>query len=174
VKFLLRDRDSRFTRVFDAVFAADGIRILTSPPQAPRANAICERMIGTLRRELLDRTLIVNERHLRRIIVIYPQHFNTVRPHRALAQLAPAQAETQPPQVTNLAHHQIRRRPILKGSPASTRSPLDSTRAAANPQAQPKIQYRAPQVRSWDVTGVGGHAAGPLNEDAAPMAPVAR
>jgi transposase InsO family protein len=54
ITFLLRDRDSRFTRAFDAVFTADGIRILTSPPGAPRANAVCERMIGTLRRELLD------------------------------------------------------------------------------------------------------------------------
>jgi putative transposase len=60
LKFLLRDRDSRFTGGFDAVFAADGIRILISPPQARRANAICERMIGTLRRELLDRILIVS------------------------------------------------------------------------------------------------------------------
>lgn len=64
VKFLLRDRDFRFTRSFDAVFAADSIQILISPPGAPRANAICERLIGTLRRELLDRMLIVNERHL--------------------------------------------------------------------------------------------------------------
>jgi putative transposase len=64
IKFLLRDRDCRFTRTFDAVFAADGIQILTSPPRAPRANAICERMIGTLRRELIDRTLIVNEHPL--------------------------------------------------------------------------------------------------------------
>jgi putative transposase len=96
VKFLLRDRDSRFTRPFDAVFAADGIRILTSPPRASRANAICERMIGTLRRELLDRILIVNERHLRRILAVYLQHFTVARPHRTLAQLTPAQAETQP------------------------------------------------------------------------------
>jgi putative transposase len=88
----------RFTTAFDVVFAADGIRILTSPPRAPRANAICERMIGTLRRELLDRILIVNERHLRWILVVYLQHFNTARPHRTLGQLAPAQAETQPPQ----------------------------------------------------------------------------
>jgi putative transposase len=51
-------------------FAADNIRILTSPPGAPRANAICERLIGTLRRELLDRILIVNERHLRRILTV--------------------------------------------------------------------------------------------------------
>jgi transposase InsO family protein len=112
VKFLLRDRDSRFTRAFDAVFAADGIRILTSPP---RANAICERMIGTLRRELLDRILIVNEHHLRQILTTYLHHFNAARPHRALAQLAPAQAETQPPHVINLAGHQVHRRPILDG-----------------------------------------------------------
>jgi transposase InsO family protein len=63
VKFLLRDRDSRFTTAFDAVFVAEGIRIVRSPPQAPRANAICERMVGTLRRELLDRILIVNVGH---------------------------------------------------------------------------------------------------------------
>ena len=115
VKFLLRDRDSRFTGAFDAVFAAEGIRILISPPRAPRANVICERMIGTLRRELLDRILIVNERHLRRILTDYLHHFNAARPHRALAQLAPAQAETQPPHRINLADHQIHRRPILDG-----------------------------------------------------------
>lgn len=60
VKFLIRDRAGQFTASFDAVFTAAGIRILLSPPQAPRANAICERMIGTLRRELFDRLLIVN------------------------------------------------------------------------------------------------------------------
>ena len=115
VKFVLRDRDSRFSRAFDAVFAADDIRTLTSPPQAPRANAICERMIGTLRRELLDKILIVNERHLRRIPTVYPHHFNTARPHRTLGQLAPVQAETQSPPVINLADHQVHHRPILGG-----------------------------------------------------------
>jgi putative transposase len=115
MKFLLRDRDSQFTKAFDAVFAAEGIRILTSPSGAPRANAICERMIGTLRRELLDRILIVNERHLRRILTVYLHHFNAARPHRALAHLAQAPAETQPPHMINLAGHQIRRKPILDG-----------------------------------------------------------
>jgi transposase InsO family protein len=115
LKVLLRDRDSRFTTAFDGVFAADGIRILLSPPGAPRANAICERMIGTLRRELLDKVLIVNERHLRRILTVYLHHFNTARPHRTLGQLAPAQAETGPPPVVNLADGQVRRRPILDG-----------------------------------------------------------
>ena len=66
VKFLIRDRAGQFTSSFDAVLTAEGIRILASPPQAPRANAICERIVGTLRRELLDRLLIVNEHHLRR------------------------------------------------------------------------------------------------------------
>jgi transposase InsO family protein len=94
VKFLIRDRAGQFTTSFDAVFQADGIRILASPPQAPRANAICERMIGTLRRELLDRLLIVNEHHLRQALTEYLQHYNAARPHRALGQLTPAQVGT--------------------------------------------------------------------------------
>jgi transposase InsO family protein len=94
VKFLIRDRAGQFTGSFDAVFTADGIRILASPPQAPRANAICERIIGTLRRELLDRLLIVNEHQLRQVLTEYLRHYNAARPHRALDQLAPAQAET--------------------------------------------------------------------------------
>jgi len=88
VKFLIRDRAGQFTSSFDAVFTAEGIRILASPPQAPRANAICERMIGTLRRELFDRLLIVNEHHLRRVLTEYMAHYNTARPHRALGQHA--------------------------------------------------------------------------------------
>jgi putative transposase len=70
IKFLLRDRNCGFTEAFDAVFAAEGIRVLISLPGAPRANAICERLIATLRRELLDRILIVNEGHLRRILTV--------------------------------------------------------------------------------------------------------
>ena len=77
VKFLIRDRAGQFISSFDAVFAAEGIRILASPPQAPRANAICERIIATLRRELLDRVLIVNEQHLRAILTEYLQHSTT-------------------------------------------------------------------------------------------------
>ncbi len=115
LKFLLQDRDSRFTRGFDAVFAADGIRILTSPPRAPRANATCERMIGTLRSELLDRVLIMNECHLRKVLTTYLHHFNEARPHRALAQLTPTQTDTQPPHVINLVDYQVNRRPILDG-----------------------------------------------------------
>jgi transposase InsO family protein len=113
-KFLLRDRDSRFTTAFDAIFATEGIRILRSPSQAPRANAICERMIGTLRRELLDRVLILNER-LRRVVAVYLSHFNACRPHRSLGQLAPAQVETGTPEPINLADYRVHRKPILNG-----------------------------------------------------------
>ena len=114
IKFLIRDRAGQFTGSFDAVFTAEGVRILASPPQAPRANAICERMIGTLRRELFDRLLIVNEYHLRRVLTEYLLHYNAARPHRALGQLTPAQARTRPPQI-DLAEHQIRRKQVLGG-----------------------------------------------------------
>ena len=77
-------------------------------------NAVCERMIGTLRRELFDRLLIVNEHHLRRVLTEYLLHYNTARPHRALSQLAPAQAGTRPPEI-NLAEHWIRRKQVLGG-----------------------------------------------------------
>ena len=114
IKFLIRDRAGQFADCFDAVFTADGIRILASPPQAPRANATCERVIGTLRRELLDRLLIVNEHHLRQVLTEYLLHYNTARPHRGLGQLAPAQAHTRPPEI-NLAEYPIRRKQILGG-----------------------------------------------------------
>jgi putative transposase len=115
VKFLIRDRAGQFTDSFDAVFTAEGIRIVASPPQAPRANAICERMISTLRRELLDRLLIINEHHLRRVLTEYLRHYNTARPHRALGQLTPAQAATRPPEPVNLAEHPIHRKQVLGG-----------------------------------------------------------
>ena len=89
VKFLLRDRDTKFTAAFDAVFTAAGIRILRSPIQAPRANAIMERWIGGCRRELLDRTLIWNQRHLVHVLREYESHHNEHRPHRSLNQAAP-------------------------------------------------------------------------------------
>jgi hypothetical protein len=72
-------------------------------------------MIGTLRRELLDRTLVANQRHLTQVLTIFLDHFNTGRPHRTLRQLTPAQAETHPPPVINLAGYRVRRRAILRG-----------------------------------------------------------
>jgi putative transposase len=113
-RFLIRDRAGQFTDIFDAVFAAAGIRILLSPPQAPRANAICERMIGNLRREVLDRMLIINERHLNQVLTEHLRHYNTARPHRTLGQLVPCQPGAPPPQM-NLADHRVRRKQVLSG-----------------------------------------------------------
>jgi hypothetical protein len=123
VKFLIRDRAGQFAGSFDAVLAAGGIRILSTLPQAPKANAICERMIGTLHREVPGRLLIVNEQHLRRVLTEYLLHYNTARPHRSLGQLTPAQVGSQPPEPVNLADHRIRRKQVLGDSPASTTSP---------------------------------------------------
>ena len=91
-----------------AVCLAGGIRILASPPQAPKANAICERVIGTLRREVPGQLLIVSERHLRQALTEYLAHYNTARPHRVLGQLPPAHAHSRPK--INLAGHRIRRK----------------------------------------------------------------
>jgi len=71
-------------------------------------------VIGTLRRELLDRLLIVNEHHLRRVLTEYLRHYNAARPHRSLGQLAPTQAHTRPSEI-NLAEHRIRRKQVLGG-----------------------------------------------------------
>jgi len=89
-QFLIRDRDSKFTAAFDAVFVGADIRIIRTPIQAPRANAIAERFIGTLRRECLDHLLIAGPRHLDIVLREYVQHFNTHRPHRSLDQRPPA------------------------------------------------------------------------------------
>jgi transposase InsO family protein len=79
-RFLIRDRDSKFTALFDEVFKTEGIRVVLTAPQAPRMNAIMERWVGSVRRELLDRILIINERHLRKVLAEYEAHFNTHRP----------------------------------------------------------------------------------------------
>jgi hypothetical protein len=89
-KFLIRDRDTKFTAAFDAVFTAIGVRIVKTPVQAPRANAIAERWIASARRECLDRMLIAGERHLQLVLGEYAGHYNTHRPHRTLHQSPPA------------------------------------------------------------------------------------
>jgi transposase InsO family protein len=98
------------------VFESCGLQILTSPPQAPRANAVCERLIGALRRELLDRMLIVNQAHLRTVLAEYAAHYNAVRPHQGIAQRVPQHDPDQPvATVINLDTARVRRRPVLGG-----------------------------------------------------------
>jgi putative transposase len=94
--FLLRDRDAKFTDTFDAIFASEGIRILRTPTRAPRANAFAERWVGTVRRELLDRMLLLGRRHLEIALLGNVAHYNQHRPHRALGQ-APPQGAVPPP-----------------------------------------------------------------------------
>ena len=160
VKFLIRDRAGQFTGSFDAVFTAEGIRILLSPPQAPRANAICERTTGTLRRELLDRLLIINERHLRQVLTEYLEHYNTARPHRGLGQLTPAQAGTRPPEPVNLAEHRIRRKQVLGGLTHEYHvAALPSPRRCGNAAHHPNRISEPHRVVSIRVAAVHGAAA---------------
>jgi putative transposase len=88
-RFLVRDRDTKFTAAFDAVFAAAEIEVLRTPVRAPRANAYAERWVGTVRRELLDRMLVFGGRQLVSVLAAYANHDNVHRPHRALGQAPP-------------------------------------------------------------------------------------
>jgi putative transposase len=89
VRFLIRDRDSKFTRDFDYVFQSDGIEIVRTPVRAPKANAVAERFVLTVRAECLDWLLILNRRHLERVLRVFIEHYNGHRPHRALNLVPP-------------------------------------------------------------------------------------
>jgi putative transposase len=112
VKFMIRDRGSNFTAVFDAVLAGAGIRTVLCNVQTPRMNAIVERWIGGCRRELLDRTLAWNQAHLRRILREYETHHNQHRPHRSLNAAAPLKPLPEP---IDLEQHHVRRQARIGG-----------------------------------------------------------
>ena len=115
-RLLIRDRGSNFTASFDAVFQAAGTTILQTAVQAPRMNATCERLVGTLRRELLDRMLILGEAHPRAVLTEYQEHYNSGRPYQGIGQRVP-DAEHHPPRITAGDFHarQIRRKPVRSG-----------------------------------------------------------
>ncbi len=116
IKFLIRDRGSNFTASFDAVFQAAGARILRTAIQAPRMNATCERLVGILRREILDRMLILGGRHLHAGLTGYQAHYNTARPHQGIAQRVPGDECNAPrAPVTDIDPRQIHRKPVLGG-----------------------------------------------------------
>ncbi|MFC4034706.1 integrase core domain-containing protein [Streptomyces polygonati] len=110
-RYLLRDRDSKYTQAFDAVFTADGVEILKSAPQTPRMNAHAERGIRTIRAESTDRLLIYNEHHLRHVLAEYAEHHNAGRPHRALQLRAPSDD----PNVIPFPAQRIQRHDVLGG-----------------------------------------------------------
>jgi putative transposase len=116
LRFVIHDRDPLFTTAFAAVFKAEGLRVITTLPRTPRMNAICERVIGTHRRELLDRILILGERHLTGVLREYLIHYNGHRPHQSRHQ-RPPDAETEPIRdaAEPIDHRRIRRRPVVTG-----------------------------------------------------------
>jgi hypothetical protein len=93
------------------VFAAEGIDVIKTPPQAPRANAFAERWVGAVRRECTDRMLIANQRHLATVLADYTRHYNDHRPQRSLGQQPPKR----PLKIVDLHGTRVQRRPILGG-----------------------------------------------------------
>jgi transposase InsO family protein len=110
-RFLVHDRDSKFTHAFDEVFRSEGMRVIRTPVQAPNANAHAERWVRTVRAECLDRILIVGRRHLEHVLRAYRRHYNEHRPHRALELLPPDRCDSALPK----AHPRLRRRDFLGG-----------------------------------------------------------
>ncbi|MEV7630754.1 transposase [Actinoplanes sp. NPDC089786] len=113
-RFLIRDRDTKYTAMFDEVFTSEGIEVLRSPPQAPRANAYAERWVRTVRRECLDRMLVYDPRHLLAVLGEFVVHYNEQRPHQSRRQRPPNAADTVPA-VVDLDSARVHRRKILNG-----------------------------------------------------------
>jgi transposase InsO family protein len=114
LRFLLRDRDDKYSPAFDTVFQSEEINILKTAPRAPRMNAHCERIIQTLRHELCDHLLILNTAHARELLATYRRHYNDHRPHQARSQLPP-NTEQQPTTIHDLDARRVHRTRILGG-----------------------------------------------------------
>lgn len=147
-KALVRDGGSQFTAAFDEMLRSEGIKILKTPVRTPVANAFAERWIGTLRRELLDRTLIWNQVQLERLIVDYIDHYNQHRPHRSLDQHPPSGAAA-----------------ARSGHPATTPTSVDQADATVSstntgtPRDQAGRSFRHRHARSLNAPGSAARAA---------------
>jgi putative transposase len=108
MRFLIHDRDSKFTAGFDEVFRSEGIRVIRTPIRAPQANAYAERFVRTIRAECLDWLLLLGRRHLERVLRAYTAHYNRERPHRALALHPPEPAATtNEPSTRRIERHDV-------------------------------------------------------------------
>jgi putative transposase len=113
VRFLLHDRDAKFSGSFDAVLRAEGVRVIRTPIRAPRANAFAERFVGTVRRECLDHVLIFGRPHLERVLKAYVAHYLEERPHRGLRLAVPAGDGA--PEARGTTQAPVERRDVLGG-----------------------------------------------------------
>jgi putative transposase len=110
LKFLVRDRDTKYVASFDEIFKSEGAQILKTPFRAPNANAHAERFVRTVRSECLDHLLVVNARHLERVLRSYARHYNHRRPHQGLSQGIPA-LDTRSPQIAAMTSQPVGSRP---------------------------------------------------------------
>jgi transposase InsO family protein len=114
-RFLIHDHDAKYGAEFDRLAAASGIDVIQTPIRAPRANAVCERFLGSVRRECIDHMLILGERQLHRVLAAYLAHFNEGRPHQGIGQRIPtSSAVAPPPSMTDISRGPIGV-PILGG-----------------------------------------------------------
>ena len=111
-RFLIRDRDAKFTGPFDELFRAEGVRVIPTPIRAPKANAYAERFVRTVRQECLDWVLVQGRGHLERTLKSYVAHYNRARPHRGLDLGVP---EPPPKEPSPVHPDNVRRRDVLGG-----------------------------------------------------------